>query len=53
MFLEPMNTWLRWTATPDFPRDRVMEPEHVAQAVVDILKLDDRVLVDDIAVRVR
>jgi len=53
MFLEPINTWLRWAATPDFPRDRVMEPEHVAKAVVDIMKLDDTVLVDEVPVRVR
>jgi 3-oxoacyl-[acyl-carrier protein] reductase len=51
VFAEPMNTWLRWAATPDFPRDRVMEPEDVAQAVVDVLKLKDNVLVDEIPVR--
>ena len=51
VFAEPMNTWLRWAATPDFPRDRVMEPEDVAQAVVDVLKLKDNVLVDEILVR--
>ena len=51
VFAEPMTAWLRWAATPDFPRDRVMEPEDVAQAVVDVLKLKDNVLVDEIPVR--
>jgi len=44
---------LRWAATPDFPRDRVMEPEDVAQVVVDVLKLHRDVMVDDIPVRRR
>jgi 3-oxoacyl-[acyl-carrier protein] reductase len=51
VFCEPMNTWLRWAATPNFPRDGVIEPEDVAQAVVDVLKLKDNVLVDEIPVR--
>ncbi|MBL7064588.1 MAG: SDR family oxidoreductase [Anaerolineae bacterium] len=53
VFCEPMNTWLRWAATPDFARDRVMEPEDVAQVVVDVLKLHRDVMVDDIPVRRR
>lgn len=51
VFCEPINTWMRWTATPNYPRERVIEPEDVAQAVVDVLKLPDRVLVNEIPVR--
>ena len=51
-FCEPMDTWLRWVATPDFPRDRVMHPDVVAEAVVDILSLANNVWVDEIPVRV-
>jgi 3-oxoacyl-[acyl-carrier protein] reductase len=53
VFCEPMNTWLRWEATPDFPRDRVMEPEDVAEAVVGVLKLHPDVMVDEVTVRRR
>ena len=51
LFCGPINTWLRWAATPDFPRDGVVEPEDIAQAVVGVLKLKDYVLVDEIPVR--
>jgi 3-oxoacyl-[acyl-carrier protein] reductase len=51
VFCEPINTWLRWTATPNYPRDRVIEPEDVAQTVLDILKMPDTVLVNEVPVR--
>ena len=52
VFCEPMDTWLRWAATPDFARDRVMHPDVVAEAVVDVLKLGSNAWVDELPVRV-
>ena len=49
---EPINTQMRWEASPNYPRDRVIEPEDVAQAVVNVLKMGDKVLIDEIPVRV-
>jgi 3-oxoacyl-[acyl-carrier protein] reductase len=47
----PINTKMRWDHNPDYPRDWVVEPEDVAQAVVNVLKMKDYVLLDEIAVR--
>lgn len=49
---EPINTRMRWEATPDYPRDRVIEPENVAQVVVDALKLGGKAYIDEVPVRV-
>lgn len=46
-----MNTAMRWDDDPDFARDTVMEPEDLAQVVVNVLKLNDYVLVEEIPVR--
>ena len=46
-----MNTGMRWDDNPDFPRETVMEPDDLAQVVVDLLKLNDYVLVREIPVR--
>ncbi len=48
---EPMGTSMRWQATPDFPRDRVMAPEVVAKVVLELLQHDPAVFVDEVAVR--
>jgi 3-oxoacyl-[acyl-carrier protein] reductase len=49
---EPMDTPMRWEATPDYPRDRVMDPREVARVVVELLEQDEQVFVDQLAVRV-
>jgi short-subunit dehydrogenase len=46
-----MNTGMRWDDDPDFPRETVMEPDDLAQVVVNLLKLNDYVLVEEIPVR--
>jgi 3-oxoacyl-[acyl-carrier protein] reductase len=46
-----MNTSQRWDDDPDFPRETVIEPDDMAQAVVSVLKLNDYVLVEEIPVR--
>jgi 3-oxoacyl-[acyl-carrier protein] reductase len=46
-----MNTGMRWDDDPDFPRETVMEPEDLAQVVVNVLKLNDYVLIEEIPVR--
>jgi 3-oxoacyl-[acyl-carrier protein] reductase len=45
-----MNTKMRWNDNPDFPRDTVIEPEDLAQAVVNVLKMNDYVLIAEIPV---
>ncbi len=45
-----MNTKMRWDDNPDFPRQTVIEPDDLAQAVVSVLKLNDYVLVEEIPV---
>jgi len=47
----PINTKMRWDHNPDYPRDWLVEPDDVAQAVVSVLKMRDYVLLDEIAVR--
>jgi len=47
----PINTKMRWDHNPDYPRDWVVEPEDVAQVVVNVLKMKDYVLLEEIAVR--
>jgi len=49
---EPVDTRMRWEITPNYPTDRVIQPDDVGQIVVSILKMDDKVLLDDIPVRV-
>ena len=46
-----MNTGMRWDDDPDFPRETVMEPDDLAQVVVNVLKLNDYVLIKEIPVR--
>jgi 3-oxoacyl-[acyl-carrier protein] reductase len=46
-----MNTGMRWDDDPDFPRETVMEPDDLAQVIVNVLKLNDYVLVEEIPVR--
>jgi len=41
---------MRWDDNPDFPRQTVIEPDDLAQAVVSVLKLNDYVLVEEIPV---
>ena len=45
-----MNTKMRWNDNPDFPRETVIEPEDFAQAVVNVLKMNDYVLIAEIPV---
>lgn len=47
----PVNTTMRWGHNPDYPRDWVVEPGDVAQVVVNVLKMKDYVLLDEVAVR--
>jgi 3-oxoacyl-[acyl-carrier protein] reductase len=47
----PINTSMRWEHNPDYPRDQVVEPEDIAQAILNVLKMKDYVLLDEIAVR--
>lgn len=49
---EPVDTRMRWEITPNYPADRVIQPEDIGQIVVSILKMGDKVLIDDIPVRV-
>ena len=49
---EPVDTRMRWEITPNYPTDRVIQPDDVGQIVVSILKMNDKVLLDDIPVRV-
>ena len=46
-----MNTRMRWDETPGFPRETVMEPDDLAQVVVNLIKLNDYVLIEEIPVR--
>jgi len=46
-----MNTEQRWDKNPCFPRETVMEPEDLAQAILDVLKLNDYVLVPELVIR--
>ena len=48
---EPMDTPMRWEATPDFPKDRVMNPEEVACVVLQVLEQDDEVDLGEVPVR--
>jgi NAD(P)-dependent dehydrogenase (short-subunit alcohol dehydrogenase family) len=45
-----MNTKMRWNDNPDFPRETVIEPEDLAQTVVNVLKMNDYVLIAEIPV---
>ena len=45
-----MNTKMRWNDNPDFPRETVIEPEDLAQAVVSVLKMNDYVLIEEMPV---
>jgi 3-oxoacyl-[acyl-carrier protein] reductase len=45
-----MNTRMRWNENPDFPRETVIEPDDLAQAVVNVLKMNDYVLIKEIPV---
>jgi len=49
---EPVDTRMRWEITPNYPTDRVIQPDDVGQIVVNILKMGDKVLLDDIPIRV-
>ena len=49
---EPVDTRMRWEITPNYPTDRVIQPDDVGQIVVNILKMSDKVLLDDIPIRV-
>ena len=49
---EPVDTRMRWEITPNYHADRVIQPEDIGQIVVSILKMGDKVLIDDIPVRV-
>jgi 3-oxoacyl-[acyl-carrier protein] reductase len=46
-----INTDMRWEATPDYPMEQVIEPEDVAQAVVNVLKMNDTVLIEEVPIR--
>ena len=46
-----INTDMRWEATPDYPMEQVIEPEDVAQAVLNVLKMNDTVLIEEIPIR--
>jgi len=45
-----MNTKMRWNDNPDFPRETVIEPADLAQAVVSVLKMNDYVLIEEMPV---
>lgn len=48
---EPLDTPMRWEATPDFPKEQVIPPEEVAEIVLSILKLENHSFISDIPVR--
>jgi NAD(P)-dependent dehydrogenase (short-subunit alcohol dehydrogenase family) len=48
---EPLDTPMRWEATPDFPKAQVMEPREVADVVLSVLKQDGHSFVSNIPVR--
>lgn len=46
----PVNTRMRWEATPDHPRARVIQPGDIARAVTHLLEQDDRVNTPELVV---
>jgi NAD(P)-dependent dehydrogenase (short-subunit alcohol dehydrogenase family) len=48
---EPLDTPMRWEATPDFPKAQVMEPREVSDVVLSVLKQDGHSFVSNIPVR--
>jgi 3-oxoacyl-[acyl-carrier protein] reductase len=48
---EPLDTPMRWEATPDFPKEQVMAPEEVAEVILSILKLGGSSFISDFPVR--
>ena len=49
---EPVDTRMRWEITPDYPADRVMQPDDIGQIVVNLLKMGEKVVIDEIPIRV-
>ena len=52
MTSEPVDTRMRWEITPDYPADRVMQPDDIGQIVVNLLKMGEKVVIDEIPIRV-
>jgi short-subunit dehydrogenase len=48
---EPMDTPMRWEATPDFPRDKVISPDDVAATIHALVTGPVGVSVDEVFVR--
>lgn len=48
---EPMDTPMRWEATPDFPRDKVISPDDVAATIHALVTGPAGVSVDEVFVR--
>jgi 3-oxoacyl-[acyl-carrier protein] reductase len=48
---EPMDTPMRWEATPDFPKEQIMAPEEVAEVILAVLKLGSTSFMSDVPVR--
>jgi 3-oxoacyl-[acyl-carrier protein] reductase len=48
---EPLDTSMRWEVTPDFPKEQVMAPEEVADAILHVLKHEGNSFVSDLPVR--
>jgi 3-oxoacyl-[acyl-carrier protein] reductase len=48
---EPLDTPMRWEATPDFPKEQVMVPEEVAEVILAVLKHEGSSFVSDLPVR--
>jgi short-subunit dehydrogenase len=48
---EPMDTPMRWEATPNFPKEQVMAPEEVAEAILSLLNHEGHSFVSDLPIR--
>jgi 3-oxoacyl-[acyl-carrier protein] reductase len=51
LFPEPMDTPMRWEATPDFPKEQITAPEEVADVILAVLKLGATSFISDMPVR--
>jgi short-subunit dehydrogenase len=51
VFPEPMDTPMRWAATPDFPRNRALNPQDVAALIVDLATRSGIAYLDEVFVR--
>jgi NAD(P)-dependent dehydrogenase (short-subunit alcohol dehydrogenase family) len=48
---EPLDTPMRWSATPDFPKEQIIAPEEVAAAVLSLLNHKGHSFFSDLPIR--